>query len=351
VEFLGHLILDEGILVDPRKIKTIADWSVPKNKTNVRSFLGLVSYYQRFIKGFSTVAAPITVLLRGKSESITWTNECELSFLALKIALTQAPVLTIIDTMKGNIVLYTDASDLAIGAVLMEDKRVIAYESRKLSPAELNYPVYEKELLVVIHSLKVWRHYLLGVKFKIETDHQSLRYLSTQPNLSRRQCRWMELLQEFDFDIEYVKGKENVVADALSRRPLANAISCIRNSLIDEIKVHYVNDDVLRIPYESLGKEARISEEIEKFKSYELKDCVLYYNSRVCIPNFGEYRLNIMHDCHDIPVVGHLGFQKTYMAIKSHYYWQGMKSDIKNYVEKCLKCQVSKIEQVKNPGL
>jgi hypothetical protein len=143
VEFLGHLILDEGILVDPRKIKTIADWSVPKNKTNVRSFLGLVSYYQRFIKGFSTVAAPITVLLRGKSESITWTNECELSFLALKIALTQAPVLTIIDTMKGNIVLYTDASDLAIGAVLMEDKRVIAYESRKLSPAELNYPVYE----------------------------------------------------------------------------------------------------------------------------------------------------------------------------------------------------------------
>jgi hypothetical protein len=169
----------------------------------------------------------MTALLRGKSESITWTNECELSFLALKIALTQAPVLTIFDPMKGTIVLCTDASDLAIGAVLMQDKRVIAYESHKLSPAELNYPVHEKELLAVIHSLKVWRHYLLGVKFKIETDHQFLRYLSTQPNLSRRQCRWMELLQEFDFDIEYVKGKENVVADALSRRPLANAISCI----------------------------------------------------------------------------------------------------------------------------
>jgi hypothetical protein len=206
-------------------------------------------------------------------------------------------------------------------------------------------------LLAVIHSLKVWRHYLLGVKFKIETDHQSLRYLSTQPNLSRRQCRWMELLQEFDFDIEYIKGKENVVADALSRRPLANAISCIRNSLIDEIKDHYVNDDILRVPYESLSKEARTSEEIEKFKSYELKDHVLYYNSRVCIPKFGEYRLNIMHDCHDIPIAGHPGFQKTYMAIKHHYYWQGMKSDIKNYVERCLKCQVSKIEQVKNPGL
>jgi hypothetical protein len=153
----------------------------------------------------------------------------------------------------------------------------------------------------------------------------------------------MELLQEFDFDIEYIKNKENVVVDALSKRPLANAISCIKNSLIDEIKVHYVNDDVLRIPYEFLSKEARTSEEIEKFKSYGLKDPVLYYNSRVCIPNFKEYRLNIMHDCHDIPIAGHLGFHKTYMAIKRHYYWQGMKSDIKNYVERCLKCQVSKI--------
>jgi hypothetical protein len=166
----------------------IADWSVPKDKSDVRRFLGLASYYRRFVKGFSKIVAPMTALLRGKSESIIWTNECELSFLALKTALTQVPVLTIIDPMKGNIVLCTDASDLAIGAVLMQDKRVIAYESRKLSPVELNYSVHEKELLVVIHSLKVWRHYLLGVKFKIETDHQSLRHLSTQPNLSRRQC-------------------------------------------------------------------------------------------------------------------------------------------------------------------
>jgi hypothetical protein len=133
-------------------------------------------------------------LLRGKLEAIMWTNECELRFLALKTALTQVPVLTIIDPMKGNIVLCTNASDLAIGAVLIQDKRVIAYESHKLSPAKLNYPVHEKELLAVIHSLKVWRHYLLGVKFKIETDHQSLKYLSTQPNLSRRQYRWVELL-------------------------------------------------------------------------------------------------------------------------------------------------------------
>ena len=203
----------------------------------------------------------------------------------------------------------------------------------------------------MIHSLKVWRHYLLGVKFKIETDHQSLKYLSTQPNLSRRQCRWMELLQEFDFDIEYVKGKENVVADDLSRRPLANAISCIRNSLMDEIKMHYVKDDFFKIPFESLSKEARTVDEIDKFKSFELNDEILYYKGRVCIPKLGEYRLNIMNDLHDIPIAGHPGFQKTYMAVKRHYHWPGMKRDVKEYVERCLKCQVSKSEQVKNPGL
>ena len=212
------------------------------------------------------------------------------------------------DPLKGNLILCTDASDLASGAVLMQDRKIVAYESRKLNSAELNYPVYEKELLAVIHSLKVWRHYLLGVRFKIETDHQSLKYLSTQSNLSRRQCRWMELLQEFDFEIEYVKGKENVVADALSRRPLANAISCIRNSLMDEIKLHYPNDDFFKIPFESLSKEARTMNEIDKFKSFELKDEVLYYNGRVCIPKVGEYILKIMNNLHDIPIAGNPGF-------------------------------------------
>jgi hypothetical protein len=266
VEFLGHVVFDEGISVDPKKVKAIADWPTPKDKTEVRSFLGLASYYRRFVKGFSKIAAPMTNLLKGKSNVIDWTPECESSFQNLKYVLTQTPVLTIMDPLKGDIILCTDASDLAIGAVLMQDKKIIAYESRKLNSAELNYPVHEKELLAVIHSLKVWRHYLLGVRFKIQTDHESLRYLSTQPHLSRRQCRWMELLQEYDFDIEYVKGKENVVADALSRRPLANAISCIRNSLIDEIKIHYVDDEFFKLSFESLSKEARTGNEIEKFK-------------------------------------------------------------------------------------
>ena len=161
----------------------------------------------------------------------------------------------------------------------------------------------------------------------------------------------MELLQEFDFDLEYVKGKENVVADALSKRPLTNAISCIGNSLIDEIKMHYVNDDFFKFPFESLSKETRSIDEIEKFKSFDLKDEILYYNGRVCIPKFGEHRLNIMNDFYDIPIAGHPGFQKTYVSFKHHFYWLGMKKNIKEYVARCLKCQVSKSEQMNSPGL
>ena len=151
--------------------------------------------------------------------------------------------------------------------------------------------------------------------------------------------------------MKYVKGKENMVVDAIFRRPLANAISRIRDSLMDEIKMHYTIDDFCKFLFESLSKEARTVDEIDKFKSFELNDGVLYYKCRVCVPKFGEYRLDIMNNLHDIPIAGHPGFQKTYMAVKRHYYWPGMKRDVKEYVDRCLKCQVSKSEQVKNPGL
>jgi len=195
------------------------------------------------VKQFSKITAPMTTLLKGKSNLIIFIQECDECFLAL----TQAPVLAIIDTSKGYLVLCMDASDLAIGAILMQVKHIIAYKSCKLNSMELNYLVHEKELLAVIHALKVWRHYLLGVKFKIETDHQTLKYLSTQPNLSRRQSRWVELMQQYDFDIEYIKGKENVVANALSRRPMSNAISYIKSCLIDEIKMHYISDELMML--------------------------------------------------------------------------------------------------------
>ena len=131
VEFLGHVISDEGVSVDPRKVTAVAEWPIPKDKTEVRSFLGLASYYRRFVKGFSKITAPMTNLLKGKNNVIDWTPECDSSFQTLKLMLIQTLVLTIMEPLKGNIVLCTDASDLAIGAILMQDKKIIAYESRK----------------------------------------------------------------------------------------------------------------------------------------------------------------------------------------------------------------------------
>lgn len=129
----------------------------------------------------------MTNLLKGKSNMVNWTSKCNLSFQTLKSMLTQNHVLIIMDPLKRNIILCTDVNDSAIVAILMQDKKKIkiAYKSCKLNFVELNYPIHEKKLLAVIHSLKVWRHYLLGIKFKIETHHQFLRYLSSKPNLNR----------------------------------------------------------------------------------------------------------------------------------------------------------------------
>ena len=161
---LGHVISDERIFVDPRKVTTIAEWPIPKDKTKVRSFLGLASYYTRFVKEFSKIVVSITNLLKEKNDVIDWTLECELSFQNLKFVLTETSVFTIMDPLKQNIILCIDTNDLAIGVILMRDKKVIAYKSRKVNYAELKYPIHEEELLAVLHSLKVWRHYLLGVK-------------------------------------------------------------------------------------------------------------------------------------------------------------------------------------------
>jgi len=158
-----------------------------------------------------------------------WREEHDQAFAALKRQLTEAPVLQTFDPSKP-VVLTTDASELAIGAVISQDDHPVAFHSRKLSGAELNYATHEKELLALVN----WRHYLEGRHFTVIIDH--LKYLHTQPTLSRRQARWMEKLAEYDFDIQYRPGKENVVADALSRLPpenskdQINAITTVRNN-------------------------------------------------------------------------------------------------------------------------
>ena len=217
VHFLGHVISAERISVDPGKITAVVDWPRPTNVTEVRSFLGMAGYYRRFVKDFSKIATPLTQLLR-KNHKFNWTEACEASFQELKQKLVTAPVLVIPEGNEGYVV-YSDASRQGLGCVLMQNGRVVAYGSRQLRPHELNYPTHDLELAAVIFALKIWRHYLYGVRCEIYTDHKSLKYIFTQKELNLRQRRWLELLKDYTLDIKYHPGKANVVADTLSRKP------------------------------------------------------------------------------------------------------------------------------------
>ena len=221
VSFLGHIVYVEGIRVDPTKIKAIVNWKPPRNVTEVRSFLGLAGYYRRFVKGFSVIASSLTKLLR-KGVKFEWDNKFQSSFDQLKKILVEAPVLTQ-PTPRREYALYSDASKIGVGCLLMQDGKVVTYASRQIKPHEQNYPTHDLELAVVVFALKIWRHYLYGEKCRIFTDHKSLKYLLTQKELNMRQCRWLELFKDYDYIVDYHLGKANVVVGSLSRK----MISCL----------------------------------------------------------------------------------------------------------------------------
>nr|GFA49124.1 reverse transcriptase [Tanacetum cinerariifolium] len=216
VAFLGHIVSAEGIMMDPAKVEAITKWPRPTSVTEVRSFLGLAGYYRRFVEGFLRLALPLTKLMC-KGEKFIWNEEREKSFEELKQHLVSAPVLTLPSGL-GGFQIYSDASKKGLGCVLMQHGKVIAYASRQLKPYEVNYPTHDLELAAVVFALKIWRHYLYGESCDIFTDHKSLKYIFTQRELNMRQRRWLELLKDYDTNIQYHPGKANVVADALSRK-------------------------------------------------------------------------------------------------------------------------------------
>jgi ribonuclease HI len=223
VLFLGHIINQDGLAVDPKKVADILNWKALKDVRGIKSFIGMAGYYRRFIEGFSKIARPMTVLLAKKVE-FKWTQKCQEAFEELKDRLTTTPVLVLPDVHKPFSV-YCDASYTGLGCVLMQQGRVVAYSSRQLKIHERNYPTHDLELAAVVHALKTWRHYLYGQKCDIYTDHKSLKYIFTQSELNMRQRRWLELIKDYELEIHYHPGKANVVADALSRKSQVNMMA------------------------------------------------------------------------------------------------------------------------------
>eukprot|EP00253_Pinus_taeda_P024182 PITA_24182 len=198
--YLGHIIGVDGVRVHEEKIRAIRDWLEPRNVTELRGFIGICTYYRKFVKSFSQLAAPLTNLTR--KEAFSWSDTAQRAFDRLKEVMSNYLVLALPD-FSQPFVLECDASGEGIGAVLMQGGHPIAFESRKLLPHERLYSIYDKEMLAIMHALAKFRQYLVGNKFRVRTNHNSLRFFLEQKQLQERQQKWISKIQAYDLDIEY----------------------------------------------------------------------------------------------------------------------------------------------------
>ncbi|XP_035541481.1 uncharacterized protein LOC118344569, partial [Juglans regia] len=283
-----YVVSTKGIEVDEEKVKAIKEWPTPKSITEVRSFHGLASFYRRFVKDFSTIAAPLTEVIK-KNVGFHWGANQENAFATIKERLCSAPVLALPDFNKA-FEIECDASGIGIGAVLMQDRRPIAFFSEKLSGASLKYPTYDKELYALVRALETWQHYLWPREFVIHTDHESLKHLKGQGKLNKRHARWMEYIETFPYVIRYKQGKENIVADALSRR---------------------------------------------------YHDGYLFKESKLCLPNCSMREL-LVREAHGGGLMGHFGVKKTLDILHEHFFWPKMKRDVNRICGRCITCRKAK---------
>ncbi|KAI3819778.1 hypothetical protein L1987_13628 [Smallanthus sonchifolius] len=343
VKFLGHIVNDKDIHVDPAEIETVKNWNTPKTPTEVRSFLGLAGYYRHFISNFSKIVVPLSALTH-KGKTYEWGPKQEEVFQTLKQKLCNAPILTLPDG-SDDLVVYCDASNQGLGCVLMQRGKVIAYASRQLKIHEKNYTTHDIELGAVVFALKIWRHYLYGTKCVVFTDHESLQHIFNQKELNMRQRRWVELLNDYDCEIRYHPGKANVVADALSRKNHV-MLHCARIQT-------YIQIRILEAQHVSVT-EGNMYEEMSCGVELLLEskpNGLLYYLNRIWVPDRDDLRTFLMNEAHKTRYSIHPGADKMYQDLRQQYWWPGMKKDIAHYVTKCLTCSKVKAEHQRPSGL
>jgi hypothetical protein len=314
---LGHVLSEEGVAVYPDKIRSITEWPTPKDVSDLRSFMGLARYYRIFIKRFSKIGCPITALQK-KGTKFLWTQQCEERFQTLKHLLIHAPVLKI-NNPEAHFLVCIDACKEGLGGVLMQEGSVICYEYQKLNEHEVKYVTHDLELAAIVHALKMWRHYLLGRKFVLMTDHCGLRYLFDQRKLNARQARWMALLREFDFEIKHIKGKENRVVDALSKSMktihLVAVSTCetdVKNRVRNAQEIDpFIQTVALYLEQEPSGV---------KYEGYQMTEGgLLTYRDRLYIPNCDNLKRFIMDELHKRPYTGHPGYQKMITGTRKNF--------------------------------
>lgn len=385
VTYLGFRISEKGVSTDPAKISSVTDWPVPKTKKQLRSFLGFCSYYRKFIKGFSLIAKPLFVLTEDLSKFV-WDMNCQEVFEKLKKLLVSAPILSF-PIEKGEFILDTDASGHGIGAVLSQiqggSEKVIAYFSRVLNKSERNYCVTRRELLAIVDSIRSFHQYLYGQKFVVRTDHASLRWLLSFKDLEGQLARWLERLQQYDFEPIYRSGVSHGNADGLSRRPCQNFFCkycervdernaivkeqlisriVLENSNLEEWSASQKKDQIISLFFQkkcegkrplwqeisSLESSAKIYYNI--WDSLEIKDNVLF--RKWISPNFKlevfqivvpqSKVCEILKEAHDSPIGGHFGINKTLEKVRKRFYWASCKADVEIWCKSCEVCLARK---------
>ena len=381
VTFLGHVITPEGIAVDPTKMSQVEKWPEPKCAWEVQQFLGLASYYRRFIKDFAKIAKPLHRLTE-KVSTFDWTKECADAFVGLRQRLVSSPVLVFPDYRKPFI-LDTDASDVGIGAVLSQiqddgQEHVVAYASRVLTKAERRYCVTRRELLAVVTFIQQFRPYLLSSHFTLRTDHGSLTWLWNFKEPEGQLAHWLEKLQEYDFSIVHRRGRSHGNADALSRLPCRQCgrdshdvdpsnpvyIISLQSHSESSIRDSQLSDDdvgpILR--GKETGEKPPVTTSPSNARSpafrrlYQIWDQLLVQNGllfrqfeteegnashlQLVLPK--SLRTDVLQDLHSGAMGGHLGEDKMLGKLKERYYWPGHHKDIENWCKTCPECATRK---------
>jgi hypothetical protein len=386
VDFLGYLVSDSGIRMDPKKIDSVLSWPTPKSVHDIQVFLGFANFYRRFIRSYSKITAPLTRLLR-KDVQFEWGDKETQSLSTLKEVFTSAPILQ--HFKPGTpIVIEADASDFAIAGILShpDEKnqlRPVAYYSRKLQPAELNYEIYDKEMLAIVEAFKVWRPYLEGAQgISVYTDHKNLEYFTTSKVLNRRQARWGEILAHFDFKITFRPGSSMGKPDALTRRqdfqggskaaeapphtllkpgqfiigalepPSLDDNSTLHSDILTRIQQLQPEDNILQelLPYLRNPDTPRTPEIQEELKGFSLHDNTVYFGNLIYVPDNHKLKIDVLQRVHNSGTAGHLGQAKTHGLLARHYYFPRLRQFVNTYVLGCHTCTRNKAPRHKPYG-
>lgn len=387
-KYLGFIVrAGVGIQMDPEKVRTIKEWKSPTTVKGVRGFLGFANFYRRFISNFSKMARPLTDLTH-KDKPFLWTDECEQAFKQLKEMFLHGPTLASFDPDRKTVV-ECDSSGYNVGGVLsqVDDKGILrpcAFFSRKNSPAESNYEIYDKELLAVVRCLEEWDSELRSVKsFEVVTDHKNLEYFFRPRKLTERHVRWSLFLSRFNFTFRYRQGKENGAADALSRRD--QDMPKGYDPRVESRTIQLLNQPVVAAPLQPTGtatsthdndelwtqaiqhdetyQDARrcVREGLRQFPSrlglkVSMSECRviddrLQFRERLWVPEFEPLRTALIQKAHDSPLTGHPGRELTYGILYPEYFWPGMSTDIRRFVRNCDVCNRSKASREQRKGL